>query len=124
MSNESPLSRTTEYETDEVNGFNEDGPMPSNRSQVISAGDLRTFLHDMNGPLASARGFTEELVGVRRCIKDLIEKPNIGTDSELMASLQDQVDNEMEFCLDRVERSLVKLDSIIESIRMQAAASS
>ena len=86
-------------------------------SDLVSANDLREILHDLNGPLASARGFTEELVDVRRCMKELLAKPNFGTDKELLASLQDQIDEEMEYCLDRVGRSLVKLDSVIESVR-------
>ena len=87
---------------------------------MVSARDLQSYLHDINGPLASARGFTEELKDVRRCMKDLIAKPDIGSDKALMSALQDQIDDEMEYCLDRVERSLVNLDSIVELIRTRA----
>ena len=113
----SSLSSNTEHKTMNGNDSKQDRSASTDRSDLISANDLREILHDLNGPLASARGFTEELVDVRRCMKDLLAKPDIGTDKELLASLQDQVEEEMEYCLDRVERSLVKLDSVIDSVR-------
>ena len=122
-SNNPPMPNMMDQATTQNSGRNNDQSGSPDNSQPISSDDLNVFLHDMNGPLASARGFTEELVNVRRCMKDLIEKPNSGIDSELLASLQDQIDNEMEFCLERVERSLVNLDSIIESIRVRSKAS-
>ncbi|MDB3936249.1 hypothetical protein N9383_05970 [Granulosicoccus sp.] len=115
--NNALLARKIEQETMNGNEQKHDGSASPGRSDLISASDLREILHDLNGPLASARGFTEELIDVRRCMKELVAKPDIGTDKELMASLQDQIEEEMEYCLERVERSLVKLDSIIDAVR-------
>ena len=115
--NNALLARKIEQETMNGNEQKQVGSASTGRSDLISASDLREILHDLNGPLASARGFTEELIDVRRCMKELVAKPDIGTDKELMASLQDQIEEEMEYCLERVERSLVKLDSIIDAVR-------
>jgi len=84
---------------------------------IHSKYELRKVLHDLSGPLSSARGFTEELMYVRENIKGLLDSLGPNVDAELMKSLQYQVDDEMQHCLVRVERSLEKLDSTIESIR-------
>ena len=118
------LSSDTEHETMNGTDCKQDESASTDQSQLISTSELREILHDLNGPLASARGFTEELVDVRRCMQDLLANPNVGTDKELLASLQDQIEEEMEYCLDRVERSLAKLDSVIETVRSRHNKSS
>ena len=79
--------------------------------------ELRSFLHDLHGPLACALGFTEELAYVRQSMQNLVKNLNDDVDSKALISLRVQIDDEMEHCLSRVNSSLVKLDSIIESMR-------
>ena len=79
--------------------------------------ELRSFLHDLHGPLACALGFTEELAYVRQSMQNLVKNLNDDADSKALISLRVQIDDEMEHCLSRINRSLVKLDSIMESMR-------
>ena len=90
----------------------------SDDQSTISVEELRGFLHDLNGPLASARGFAEELVGVCDSINGLLNSPELSMNDQLKESLQHQIDDEMKYCLDRVRRSLEKLDSTIEMKRV------
>ena len=79
---------------------------------------LSRTLHDLNGPMLVARGFTSELRLARESALALLDSLPPETDPEVMQSLKDQIDTEMDHCLFRIDESLSRLDASIESLRV------
>ncbi len=79
---------------------------------------LSRTLHDLNGPMLVARGFTSELRLARESALALLASLPPETDPEVMQSLKDQIDTEMDHCLFRIDESLSRLDASIESLRV------
>ncbi|NND89488.1 MAG: hypothetical protein HKN42_01390 [Granulosicoccus sp.] len=79
--------------------------------------DVSEVLHDLTGPLVTASGFMGELQLARDCAVSLLKSLPADTDAELVRQLKDQVDTDMQHCLDRVNQSLSQLDTTIQRLR-------
>ncbi len=94
----------------------EDEIMPENSDALYDIRLSRT-LHDLSGPMLVAKGFTEELRLARESALALLASLPPETDPEVVQSLKDQIDIEMNHCLFRIDESLTRLDATIESLR-------
>ncbi len=65
-----------------------------------------------------ARGFTSELRLARESALTLLASLTPKTDPEVIQSLKDQIDTEMDHCLCRIDESLSKLGATIEGLRI------
>ena len=90
--------------------------MPENSDALYDIRLSRT-LHDLSGPMLVAKGFTEELRLARESALALLASLPPETDPEVVQSLKDQIDIEMNHCLFRIDESLTRLDATIESLR-------
>ena len=90
--------------------------MPENNDALYEIRLSRT-LHDLSGPMLVAKGFTEELRLARESALALLASLPPETSPEVVQSLKDQIDTEMNHCLFRIDESLTRLDATIESLR-------
>lgn len=67
--------------------------------------------------MLTARGFTAELRLARESTLALLASLPPETSPEVIQSLKDQIDTEMDHCLFRIEESLSRLDESIENLR-------
>ena len=79
---------------------------------------LSRTLHDLNGPMLVAKGFTAELRLARESALALLALLPPETDQEVLQNLKDQIDTEMDHCLFRIDESLAKLGTSIKSLRI------
>lgn len=94
----------------------EDEIMPEDNDALHETRLSRT-LHDLSGPMLIAKGFTEELRLARESALALLASLPPETDPDIVQSLKDQIDTEMDHCLFRIDESLTRLDATIESLR-------
>ena len=78
---------------------------------------LSQIIHDLSGPTITARGFAGELEIARDKVLALLEWLPSDTDPDVMQALKDELENEMQHCLFRIEESLSKLDNTIDGMR-------
>ena len=90
--------------------------MPENKDAAYEI-RLSRALHDLSGPMLVAKGFTEELRLARESALALLASLPPETDPEIIQSLKDQIDTEMDHCLFRIDESLTRLDVTIEGLR-------
>lgn len=76
---------------------------------------LRKAIHDLNGPIITARGYVEELRLVRDDILDLVEK--LAPAEVSLDPVRDNLTSEMGLCFERVEQAFERLDEVIEQLR-------
>lgn len=94
----------------------DDEIMPEDK-EALYYNRLSRTLHDLSGPMLVAKGFTEELRLARKSALALLASLPPETDPDVMKSLKDQIDTEMDHCLFRIDESLTRLDATIESLR-------
>ena len=80
---------------------------------------LSSALHDLSGPILVAKGFSFELRLARDSALALLASLPPQTDQEVIQSLKEQIDTEMDHCLCRIDESLLKLDATIEGLRIK-----
>lgn len=90
--------------------------MPNSKN-ALHESRLSTTLHDLTGPMLTARGFTSELRIARESALALLASLPAETSPEVLQGLKEQIDTEMNHCLFRIDESLSKLDASIDSLR-------